>query len=246
MQDNIISAEKFLFDIKNIDNLIVGSSLSKRLETDSLTNFYNLSFNGLSIFDGLEILENKYRFPKNVFIEINVIVRDQNKNFNEIISSPILNVLKRQFMILRTDKQPLTYARNLLKKSSTNKDSNSENEISYEIFQKLLLLQKESYSEKIDSVDMNKKFQKLTYFVNLLESNGVKVIFFEMPVNPELVELRRASYLRNRIIKDFPDNNFIRLPDNINSYETEDGIHLKNSEAKMYSEYFKKKVANIN
>ena len=156
--------------------MIVGSSLSKRLETDSLTNFYNLSFNGLSIFDGLEILENKYRFPKNVFIEINVIVRDQNKNFNEIISSPILNVLKRQFMILRTDKQPLTYARNLLKKSSTNKDSNSENEISYEIFQKLLLLQKESYSEKIDSVDMNKKFQKLTYFVNLLESNGVTIV----------------------------------------------------------------------
>lgn len=267
-QDNIISAEKFIFDTDSIDNLIVGSSLARRLQMDSLPNFYNLSLGGQSIFDGLNILKNKKNLPKNVFIETNVIVRGENSNFKEIVSSPILNTLKAGSNIFRTDKQPLAYTgrrfvtpvvgaffskviyrvRDKIKLEFKQKEENNNSEQDNSLFDKMLTLQIERYSKDIDTSMMDKRFENLKKHVNFLESKGVNVFFFEMPVNPKLIELNRADYLRNRVKSEFPNNNFITLPENIGIYKTGDGVHLTGEESKTYTNYFKNEaitVANI-
>lgn len=267
-QDNIISAEKFIFDTDSIDNLIVGSSLARRLQMDSLPNFYNLSLGGQSIFDGLNILRNRKNLPKNVFIEINVIVRGENSNFKEIVSSPILNTLKESSNIFRTDKQPLAYTgsrfvsplvgaffskviyrvRDKIKFEFKQKEENNISVPDNSLFDKMLALQIESYSKDIDTSMMDKRFKNLKKHVDLLESKGVNVFFFEMPVNPKLIELNRADYLRDRVKSEFPNNNFIKLPENIGIYKTGDGVHLTGEESKIYTNYFKNEaitVANI-
>jgi len=108
-QDNQIKAQRYIYDNSDtIDNVIIGSSLSCHLIMDSLPGFYNLSFNGLSIFDGLKIIKNKNTFPKNVYIETNVILREENADFTSSLLNPILFHLKTHFISLRADNQPVT------------------------------------------------------------------------------------------------------------------------------------------
>jgi len=264
-QGNIINAEIFLFDIESPVNLIVGSSLSGALQKDSLPDFYNLSFGGQGIFDGLNLLRSKKKLPKNVFIETNVIGLEENTNFKEIISSPILNTIKEKLSIFRTDKQPLAYAtkqffqpiidvffskiiyriRDKIKLELKINEKSNVDKSEILIFNKMLALQVESYSATVEILKFDKQFTELKKHIYFLESQGVKVIFFEMPVNPILTELNKAKYLRNRVRKDFPNNAYIGLPQNIDSYTTSDGVHLTNEESKIYTNYFKKEAAII-
>ena len=70
-QENIITTEEYLYDVDFVPNVILGSSLSERIIIDSLSDFFSLAFGGQSIYDGLEILTQKDKLPKRVFIEIN-------------------------------------------------------------------------------------------------------------------------------------------------------------------------------
>jgi len=45
-------------------------------------------------------------------------------------------------------------------------------------------------------------------------------------LHPQLINLESPKYLRNRIIAEYPDHYFIKLPDNIAQYTTADGVHL--------------------
>lgn len=255
-QGNIIRAEKFIYDMDSIDNLIVGSSLAKRIEMDSLSNFYNLSFSGQGIFDGLNILRNKRNLPCNVFVETNFILRDENSNFKGIILSPMLNILKANSSIFRTDKQPLALipakleeifnkSGNKIKTDSHVSDITKENTTESSIFNKRLAITIESYSENIDTLMMDKQFTKLKKQVEFLESKGVNVIFFEMPVHPKLIELKRSIYLRERVRYEFPNASFIELPKNCEIYHTSDGLHLTGDEPELYTSYFKHEAITI-
>lgn len=261
-QDNIITAEKFMFDNDSINNVIVGSSLARRLQMDSIPHFYNLSFGGQSIFDGLNIIETKNILPKRIFIEINVVMQAENTTFNEIVTSPVLNTLKSNVNIFRADKQPLAYFGykaitplvdlffgkilfrirdkiqvefGVIKKNTI---SNSDSIL----FNKMLSMQKKNYSTHIDNLLIEKQFSLLFKHVKLLESKGVTVVFFEMPVNHQLQELYAIKFIRNKIIKEYPNNIFIQLPNSKFIFKTTDGIHLTKEESKIYSSYFRKSV----
>lgn len=264
-QENVVVAEKVIYDYDNLDNIIVGSSLARRLNMDSLPHFYNLSMSGQSVFDGLNILRNKKKLPKNVFIETNVIFRCENSSFNEIISSPILGVLKENSSIFRSDKQPLAYLGDKIAKPFVSlffhkiiykirdkvqfelelNQTNTNTEPQNIIFDKLLAMNIELYSKDIDTAEMNKRFYHLKKDVNFLESNNVNVFFFEMPVNPQLLQLKRSKYLRDRLRSEFPNNSFIPIPSNVKNYKTGDGLHLTNEESKFYTDYFKNEALSL-
>jgi hypothetical protein len=73
-----------------------------------------------------------------------------------------------------------------------------------------------------------------------LRSRGVRVSFFEMPVNPRLISLPKAQRIREAIHAAFPAGRFpyIELPSDWASYVTTDGIHLTPMEASRYTQYF--------
>ena len=261
-QNNIISGEKFIFDVRNVDNLIVGSSLSLRLQMDSLPNFYNLALSGQSLHDGLNILVNKKELPENVFIEMNFIDRGENLNFKEIISSPILTKIKSSSKVFRTDKQPLAYLdkrfvfpimkyvfygiQNKIK--GLNEKSNvveEKSDVKNSIFEEMLDLEKKRYSGEVDIEKMNKWFESLTKQIEILHYKGVNIIFFEMPVNYGLEKMLRAEYLRKRVRVEYPNIDFIRLPNNVSDYITRDGLHLTKEESAIYTSYFKIQSSKI-
>jgi hypothetical protein len=262
-QDNIIKAQKFAYDdTDTIENVIIGTSLSCRLIMDSLPSFYNLSFSGQSIFDGLKIIKNKNVFPKNVFIETNLIMRGESLDFTNSLFSPISYFLNKNFIALRADKQPIgifiryftafkSILNNkfLISKKENTKLENKENVVEVkqdiqkdELFKKMLDLQIIEYSKCPDTLELKKKLVLLSEYVNMLKDNNVNVYFFEIPINSNLMELPKAKIIRNEINLKFPSSmvNYIQIDSSL--YETTDGVHLGNIEALKYTTFFKNRI----
>lgn len=250
-QNNLATAEEFLFDVNKVDKLIVGSSLARRLPMENLHGFQNLSLSGKGIFDGLNIVKSKEKLPDTLFIEMNVLDRQENETFADTISSP-LNYLKENILALRADKQPLPstidFVQNEIRSKGTVKSKeivSKEKKLNSDLFDKLLEKQEIAYSIPSDDKLINKQIAILKSYVSYFKAKGVNIVFFEMPVNRKLVNLSRANQSRNKIATVFPNCDFIKLPPNINSYTTIDGVHLTEEEAQMYTNYFKSEVTEL-
>jgi hypothetical protein len=253
-QDNVIKAQEFIYNENDtIQNVIIGSSLSCRFITDSLPQTYNLSFGGQSIFDGLKILTHKSKLPKNIFIEMNVVLRPESKEFTKSLNSPILYYTRKYIFSLREDKQPIAVFGKivlaaLMKINSTFTVLNYEKKDTIEkklinnnvLFSKMLALQIKNYSQEPSDEILDKSFEILRDYVKILEEKNVNVSFFEMPVNFKLENLPQAKVIRETFYKYFPVSkyNYVPLP-NLFKVETTDGVHLNEFEAIKYTTYFK-------
>jgi hypothetical protein len=255
-QRNVIKAQKYIYnDGQTFQNVIVGSSLSARFLMDSLPEFYNLSFDGKSIYDGLDIIKNTKTLPKNVFIETNVILRDQSPDFTNSLFSPILFFLNEHLVALRADKQPIgifiwtfkDIKNVILKKLNFTNDNQSinkqdvhnkqaDNEV---LFTKMLDMQIANYSKPPETLDVQNKLALLTTYINFLRTNHVNVYLFEMPIHPAIFELPQASIVRKEINKIFDKNRVTFLSNDTTAYHTTDGLHLDQAEALNYTIFFK-------
>lgn len=252
-QDNIIKAQRFIYADDVPQSVIVGSSLSCRLVMDNLPQMYNLSFQALTIYDGLPVLVHKEKLPKNVFIEMNVALRKESNNFSSTLNNPILYNVRKRFLFLRDEYQPMgvlgsasirfvNKVMSELRSISPNKaTSDAQNFKKNEgLFLKLLNAQIESYSKKPEQKLLDERFNNLAGYVAELGKKGVQVIFFEMPVNGKLCDLPKARIIRETFYKDFPPAKYryISMPA-CSEYETTDGVHLGHEEAERYTAYFR-------
>jgi len=256
----MVRAQDFIYSDDYLpDNVIVGSSLSRRLVMDRLPNTYNLSFDGLSIFDGLKILTHASKFPKHLFIEMNVVLRPESSEFTSSVSSPIMYYPRKVLLPLRAGKQPIAILGHILagrfeklltalhsRFATGRKGPEAGTEvIDNPKFSMSLNLQIESYSKMPTQGCLDNSFQSLKSRVDVMVSNGVEVIFFEMPVNSQLEESPMAKVIREGFYNTFPTNEYryILLPAKLD-YVTSDGIHLNNEEALEYTTYFKVEAGN--
>ncbi|MDJ1469410.1 hypothetical protein QNI19_14135 [Cytophagaceae bacterium DM2B3-1] len=256
-QDNIVKAQNYLYNKKNSENVIIGSSLSNRLIMDSIPNLTNIAFSGLSIFDGLNLVLHKDILPKNVFIEMNVALRPKDDQFETSLFSPISFYSKKIFSSLRDDKQPVGIAgvyvnQKLTKKvlfkikSFTGSMKASKVNSNKDLFQTMLNNQITQYSISPDTILIEDRFTLLQKTIKYLESKGTKITFFEMPVNQSLCNLPKATIIRQNFQKYFPNKNYtyISTP-SCSEYKTTDGVHLTNKEAIKYTLYFRSEAENI-
>jgi hypothetical protein len=257
-QGNIIKAQNYLYnDSDTLDAVIVGSSLAFRLVMDSLPRFYNLSVAGMSIFDGLNIVKNKAKLPKTVYIETNIFSRPENKTFTKTLFSSLYYSLGKYFVFLRADKQPLaissdymnvlkskiiTKTRGYFQKNKNKNNALGKNIKNIQSFTNALNLQIDTYSKPLDSIFLSKQMSHLAEYIHFLNSKGVNTCFFEMPINPKLLELPRATQVRNQLHKTFPMDSFNYILPDTSLYETTDGEHLDNFEALKYTSFFKKSI----
>lgn len=258
-QDNIVKAEDFIYNNNSIDDLIIGSSLSCRFVMDSLPHFYNLSFGGQSIFDGLKIIKQTEKFPKNIYIETNVLLKKESNEFTNSLFSVIPYLLKKHLLSLRTNKQPIPIfieyftcfknkttaflmpQKNIIENKSIGQLENTSIKKT-DLFNKMLTLQIDNYSKQPDSSLLDKQSLLLLEYVRYFKDHGVNVSLFEMPVNYNLIELMQSQIIRNKIHELFPKDKIdYFLPDS-SKYETTDGVHLNGEEALRYTIYFRNQL----
>lgn len=257
-QENTIRAERYLYDPKiNCEDVIVGSSMSFRLIMDSLPGFCNLSFSGLTIFDGLDVVKRKRDFPQRVFVEMNVLFKEKSEDLHNSVIASIPYHLKKWEPSLRNDKQPLTILGSGIismririfgptqqpvgGRSAALKDDDP-------LFQRMLSFHHSYYDLKPALEEEERKMNELKKAIEELKRNGVEIIFYELPIHPSLMQQEMPKAIRKAFARYFPpeEYTYIPLPPDTSAYHTTDGMHFTVNEAHRYSGYMRRSIDAIN
>jgi hypothetical protein len=100
------------------------------------------------------------------------------------------------------------------------------------IFDRLLADEKRSYDTQLDNDAQAKLVTELRGDIAALKQRDIRVVFFEMPINPALCETSRQTAIRNLVRTQFPAEPYFRIGD-CNAVTTEDGVHLSSPEAEL-------------
>lgn len=254
-QDNQVKAQDYLYtDVcSNAENIIVGSSMSFRIPTDSLPNFCNLSLLGENYIKGLELMKKKGIYPKRVFIETNFPAGINKEGlFYDVLYNPILYPMRTYLPSLRDGKQPILIAASTIEEYAINHNIKERNKDKYSaIFKKLSeptpgvgLFQ--GFETEASPLDMKKQLDDLNTFILDLESHDTEIIFFEMPLYKTLYNSPRVESIRKEFRTYFSPDRYTYLPKPAyNVFQTLDGLHLGKDEAKIFTNNFKLQVDSL-
>lgn len=230
-------------------SVMVGSSLATRVITDSLPGVFNLSFGGLSVFDGLYIVQHSPGLPRRILIETNTLLRGSSSDFLHSLFHPVSFCARQHIPSLREEMQPLPNAIGYITEAIVNLRSASSavhpsKPLNTAVFNTMLADKRREYERSIDTVLLTIQLSELLKYVEWFKARGVEIMFFELPVNYTLTNLPLPVALRSAIRQHFlyAGVHFIPLPDT--PYITSDGLHLPREEALAYTLWLRERIRN--
>lgn len=251
-QDNQIKAQDYIYasDSRMPENIIVGSSMSAMIVTDSLDNFYNLAFLGESHLNGLDLIKEKEWYPKRVFIETNFTSDALNEGlFYEILHNPVTYSLRKYLPALRDGKQPVVLVGSQLENYILKRNFTEEERLDrYSfVFQRFVEPSPGvGVFAGFDTPSSQTSLECLDAFVKDLEDHGVEIYFFEMPYYHTLYHSPRVESMRDLFQQIYPSGKYNYLPrPAYGEYETIDGLHLGREEALRYTIFFRNQVDSL-
>lgn len=234
---NRIKAEGYVFGPDDTSaTVIVGSSLAYRIELDSLPEgTSNLGFGGLSIYDGLQLINRAGKSPARVLIESNVLFREPDKQFLNALFEPGLYELRRELPIMQEHNQPSGVLYGWVKKTMLQQRDGSEQNDTVRVPNEMMLKeQRHAYAETPADSTIQRFMRLLMDEVKALEQRGVEVIFFEVPIDQELERSQLSELSRSLIREHFPKARFLHTPEQP-AWRTTDGLHLDKPDAQRFS-----------
>lgn len=241
---NLVSAEEYLYENgQKAHTLILGSSMSSRLVMDSLPKgFYNLSMSGLSVHDGLQLLEKAKQKPRVVMIEMNIVLREANQSFDEDVLHPILYHVREYIPLIRKKYQPLGVLKALYRDRMSVSQDYALFTLPKEVYESEVkrLINEFSSAEQIPKI--KPRFLALKQAVQRLRASGVQVIFFEMPFHQAATQLKIPRLIRSNFSLLFPSREYTYVNRPSEVYQTTDGVHLAGVEARRYTCYLRNEL----
>ena len=248
--ENVILAQKFLYETPDKNyNCILGSSLSSLFYSDSLPkNLQVLGLKGLGVYDGLNLLMLKKTLPDTIYIELNVLHRGPKPEFIEKMgSTPIELSLKKSLLFLQEKYIPAGLFVSVIEKSIRNKKHSAPAIFLRDsvLFNSKLLMHHNYYGSQLTKKE---KFciEKICKILKDLQKKNVKIIFFEMPVDCSLAQMKLPKEITNEVNKIFYSGTYYSLPVvDCNNYQTTDGIHLTTADGKKFSGVFRRYIDSL-
>jgi hypothetical protein len=249
-QDNIIKAQNYLYETDNPKGVIVGSSLSARIdESILLGEVHNLAMGGLSIYDGLKVVLEKATLPEYVCVETNLITRPASQDFTNSLLSPVLYPVRKVAPSLREKNQPLGLVTGFILDKLNKQERGGKLPASVKdakkaqqdpVFAKVLQMAKEEKQELPDPVLLAERIKEMKDLLGKLEAKGVKVYFFEMPISFGLCDFPFPTHIREQMATHFPTSQYTYFPTpDCSQYNTTDGAHLDPVSVKAFSSWLK-------
>ena len=249
-QDNIIKAQDYLYETENPKGVIVGSSLSARVDEEILAGkVHNLAMGGLGIYDGLKVILEKPTMPEYVCVETNLITRPASQDFANSLLSPVLYPVRKMAPGLREKNQPIGLITGfILDKLNSKKRggklpasvSDDEKAQQDPVFAKVLEMVKEENRQVPEAASLTESFAEMNHLIGQLKEKGVKIYFFEMPISQGLCNYPRPTYIREQMAAHFPASQYTYLPHpDCSQYNTTDGAHLDPVSVKAFSSWLK-------
>lgn len=246
---NLISAQDYLYgEIKAEDVVIIGSSLSENLLFREVAGrpVHNLGLAGQGVFDGLHLIAAAAGRPGTVFIEMNIIMQGENDQFRDVVLNPGANAARSYLPVLRQRNQPVGVLKGLLFNEKAGETVNANESKDRPINLMSLGIKQKDYAKPVPSDELMGVLQKLQRRVAELRQRGVRIVFFETPVDPSLCTAPKSISIREGFLKLFPVDTFayLRQPP-CGDYQTTDGHHLGERSQARYSEWLRREMEQL-
>lgn len=237
-QANAVAAEEFIHSQTPKNVALVGSSMTAHMQKEMLGNeFWNLGFSSGSSATGLEILSRAKVLPRIVLVEANM-VSTVDSGFVKTLFQPLTYFLKDRLPATRTCYQPI----NLLVNRVKSVKNAPQEALGQDAFAKILAINTAAYNQAPDTAVLETDIKRMAKSVAILSSRGVHVVFFRMPMHPDLRNsaLCRESY--SRLKAAFPDSRFQWLDHLPGELPTFDGVHLLDPSAREFANLLRKET----
>ena len=226
---NMMRAQNFLR--ARPQTVLVGSSLTFRLPPALLEpQVSNIGMVGGSSLTGLAIVDGSGQRPRLVLVETNLLERpldqptiDSQLRFPE-------RFLRDHLRVFRTGYDPA----NLLWFGLTTltHQVNAEFVVTPEAARAFLAEQRKYKSHPPDSATFHQRLNQAAALVASLEAKGIKVGFFELPIDKALANSPADTFIRREVAKAFPPGRYCWLDLGVQAgAHTLDGVHLTTPDA---------------
>lgn len=212
--------------------VIAGSSLSERLDFSEFKGcVYNISLSGESMMTGVAAVLNSGQRPTQIFIEINIATRPVNTNLIKNAD----RFLPRIAYIFRTENMPINKAFSFMASGTKGPKASSVNTV---VFENALQSKKDAYQKQLPAELLESNLKELASLAESLKEQRTEIIFFEMPINPQVENLPQVIQIRTAFEKKFANYRLVGYRELVaeNPIHTVDGIHLDPNEAARASE----------
>ena len=240
--DNVERVEEFLYSGKKYDCVLVGSGLIGAMQTAAFGSSFKLYFPYYGSCTGLEIITSSGKIPNLLLVETNYIFKGIHEELIDQVFTKSAG-LKKYLPFLLRKHQPV----NLLKthlKTLLGKDKNSSQPIEVEKNAQALAMFIDLYKNRPEQHKFFNDLNRLKSNIETVASNGCEVIFFESPMDPVLTNAPLFSFQRQALMEMFGAFRCITAEE-LDSYETEDGIHLTHSSLQKFTKYLNTQISEV-
>jgi len=260
-RDNYFRAQSYVHDKPSETKVILGSSLSLRLNESTLgPGYYKLCFGGGSIFSGLEIIRRAGKHPPVVLIEINQLTWDTDPELLHDLFTPWRRTLRDYSPIFREVGRPANFVNGigeLLVRKSCHLGSRlvghapaqdlsaASSALNPALFSRLYRMFHDEYLA-VAPPNLSRQASRLAEFVDALTRDGSVCVFYEMPIDSSLAGLPSPIAVRTAMEARFPKTKYhwLEFPRD-HKYDTHDGLHVSQAEADHLTESLVRQVAEI-
>jgi len=260
--DNVVRFEQYVFNPPDNALLIAGSSLAARLRASYFQSpeICNLSAGGgsaLSILSVIAGMENNY--PSAVLIEASHILLErgidyvQTKKLTDLYNSSRQFLPKKAFPMLRASYQPSVIFLNMLMRFRHDEPQPEDKEgmivkdgagveLANTVMRNILL---QNLREKDFSAAQEQNAELLGKILQVIQSKGIQVIFFIMPVHSEIENTEACRNALKLLYEKFPETQYKWISHkNHAEFKTTDGVHLSALSARSYTKFLEHKLIN--
>jgi len=250
--DNVMRAQRFLYEQLDAPAVLVGSSLARRLD-ESLSNqeIVNLSFGGQGPLDGLELIARSGTVPRLVLIEVNHIDRPVDPEFVPSLLRPGMYQMRKHMKALRAYYRPVGMLGAVVRDVGTKvlsspggraaidpagNDTSVWPGMDEKFFEQLLDHQLRKHRKLPAPAQLERVSIALRQLLSQLRARGSDVILFEIPTHPRLCKSAHLRALRRELKKNLKGvySGYITA-DRCHAYTTTDAHHLDAASAKRFS-----------
>jgi len=229
---NRIKAERYVVSREAPAAVIVGSSLSFRLPDEDLgPEIANLAFGGVGPLTGLEVVRQARLRPGTVAIETNFIFGGLDQNLLDALFAPVLADLRAAAPVFRYEYQPVNVAFHAMR-TLTGRTTQADTRPSPAVLERMLLVHRRQLELAPPAEAAGRTMERVGELASVLESQGVKVVLIEMPVDPSLGGLPALQAARTAMERRFPRSRYKWIePKSERQFLTSDGLHLVPADA---------------
>lgn len=257
IQNNIVKAQRYVYDDSDLKIVMVGSSLSANLRVADIgKGVKSIALGGGSSQTGLEIVKKSNSNPPIILVEINdTIIRTIDRDLVESLYNPVFYWMRQYLPILREEYRPVSVLIHSLKKGSKQNQKatkealdslearNLTPELSRKAIQTTIDIQSQPLSKK-DVEDIKKEAGVIrSQIAEINKNSGAKIILFDIPQESRVDAAMRRKQVRELTKKLFPPDRFEWLPPPPpREWRTNDGIHLIRSDARDFAKFLRQKL----